>query len=270
MPLQQYKSSKKAHQSTLLSILSIFMAAHVSAETKLQWKCPGALFTQQVIVFDALQICSTEQVPQKKLLHAANVTAQWLDNNQDGKIDQESVSSQLKKNKATLVMSLEGFSDKQYDLLERSIDQGYALQDLSAEETNPANRRDASQEEIHHLLISTGWAAAYPSLFSTEKRVNSVIYQQWRKANRKGFYAYGDPTCDAECKTMEFHYLAAAAYLGSKADLFSDEMRLKSRHQLRSKMAEVVDLFESEQYHYPKHRWPNGDYPYSRAIDVRK
>lgn len=34
---------------------------------------------------------------------------------------------------------------------------GYSIQDLSAEETNNPERRDASQEEIHHIIMNAGF-----------------------------------------------------------------------------------------------------------------
>lgn len=49
--------------------------------------CPADFFTQKATVFNAVTICATNQVPIDKLRHAANVAAQWLDNDQDGQVD---------------------------------------------------------------------------------------------------------------------------------------------------------------------------------------
>ena len=39
------------------------------------------------------------------------------------------------------------------------------LQDLSAQETSNPTRRDASQEEIHHLIMAAGWTTMLPEIF---------------------------------------------------------------------------------------------------------
>lgn len=228
--------------------------------------CPASFFSHKANVFDALTICATNKVSRQKLSYAANVAAQWLDNDQDGVIDEPALLDHLRRNQALLVMSDNGFSDDAFDAMD--ID-GRIAQDLSAQETNPANgRRDASQEEIHHLIVNAGWQTLYPNLFSDQKRVNSALYQQWKIADQQGYYQYDDPTCDSACKTVEFFYLSTASYLGSKADLFSDELSLKTRQALRESLPGVVALMESSQYHYPTHRWPDGDYPHHNNIEI--
>jgi len=85
---------------------------------------------------------------------------------------------------------------------------------------------------------------------------------------QKGLYSYGDPTCDDACKTVEFFYLVTAAYLGSDADLESNEMRVKNREELRNSLPDLVLLMESNRYHYPTHIWPDGNYRYSQNITL--
>ncbi|WOV91824.1 MAG: hypothetical protein R1F54_04085 [Candidatus Zeuxoniibacter abyssi] len=137
------------------------------------------------------------------------------------------------------------------------------LQDLSAQETSNPTRRDASQEEIYHLIMAAGWTTMLPEIFSPRPRSNSKLYQVFSDADDNGYYYYDDPTCDKECKAVEFIYLATAAYLGSRADLFSDELTLKTRSALRKPLPNIVKIFESEAYVYPTKQWPNGRYKHS-------
>lgn len=225
--------------------------------------CPASFFTHKATVFDAVTLCATNKVTSDKLAYAANVTAQWLDNDQDGVVDEPALLDHLRRNQAVLVMSKSGFSDDAFDAMD--IDDRIG-QDLSADETNPDDRRDASQEEIHHLIVNAGWQSLYPKLFSDQKRTNSALYQQWKIADEQGYYQYDDPTCDSACKSIEFFYLSTASYLGSRADLYSDEMRIKTREELRDKLPGVVELMESRDYHYPTHRWPDGRYPHQAHI----
>ncbi|WP_261859094.1 hypothetical protein [Photobacterium sanguinicancri] len=227
--------------------------------------CPGAMFTQQARIFDAVTICATEKVAVDKLHYAANVTAKWLDNNDDGIVDEPALLPALRQQGAMLLMSEEGFSDKAFDILMPQLETRIG-QDLAANETAPMIGRDASQEEIHHLIVNAGWQFVYPEIFSSQQDQASLLYKQWEKAEAAGYYDYGDPTCDDECKTVEFFYLATAAYLGSDADLESDEMRVKDRRSLRQRLPGIVALMESPDYHYPTHIWPDGKYQHSSHI----
>ncbi len=226
---------------------------------------PLGMFDKSAVIFDAITIYGTNGVPTKKLRHAANVTAQWLDNNQDGIIDDKDLQQTLIKNNPTVVMSGTGFGSVQYAQIFAAFSNS-VLQDLSAEETNNPNRRDASQEEIHHIIMNAGFQKMLPKIFNDQKSDGSTLYKIWKYADDNGYYAYDDPTCDDACKTTEFVYLATAAYLDSQADLFSDEMRVKTRAALKEKLPGIIEIFESKAYVYPIYIWPNGKYKYVENI----
>ncbi|MFC5080372.1 hypothetical protein VTH8203_03673 [Vibrio thalassae] len=229
--------------------------------------CSGDFFTQKARIFNVVTICATSSVPQDKLKHAANVTAQWLDNDQNGQMDEPNIIEPLQNNHATLLMSQSGFSDEAFEKLEPYFSHMIG-QDLSADETAPSFGRDASQEEIHHLIVNAGWQPYLPMVFSDKSAKKSDLYKQWQLAEQRGWYSYDDPTCDDACKTVEFFYLATAAYLGSSVDLKSDEMRIKSQKELKHLLPDLVSLMESERYHYPTHMWPDGQYRYPGNITL--
>lgn len=229
--------------------------------------CPGTIFDKSAVIFDALLICGTQLVPDKKLQHAANVAAEWLDNDGDGAADESRVVSSMKDNKALVIMSFDGFSTVAgLKLIPAVIAGGYAVQDLSAEETNNPIRRDASQEEVHHIIYNAGWVPAFPSVFSDQQDVSSDLYRIWKFSDDNGHYYYDDPTCDDSCKTAEFFYLATAAYLGSKAELFSDEMRLQDSGAMQTVIPEIFEIFEATEFVYPTDHWPSGQYLHQSNI----
>jgi len=95
-------------------------------------------FDQHVDV-GGISIVATTSTPESAVLHAANVMAQYLDNDADGAVDDQRVLDALVANEATLVMAndpdeLESL-DAQYDLFGQF---GDAAQDLYAIETKPA------------------------------------------------------------------------------------------------------------------------------------
>lgn len=226
---------------------------------------PLGMFDKSAVIFDAITIYGTNGVPVEKLKHAANVTAQWLDNDQNGQIDDMNLQETLIKNKPVVIMSKDGFSTLAMVQIMSKFS-GHSIQDLSAEETNNPSRRDASQEEIHHIIMNAGFQKMLPEIFSDQESVGSTLYKIWKYANDNDYYVYDDPTCDDACKTTEFVYLATAAYLDSQADLFSDEMRVKTRAELKKKLPGIIEIFESNAYVYPIHIWPDGNYKYNNNI----
>lgn len=66
---------------------------------------PLDMFDKSAVIFDAITIYGTSEVPVEKLKHAAMVTAQWLDNDQNGQIDDKGLQETLIKNKPVVIMS---------------------------------------------------------------------------------------------------------------------------------------------------------------------
>lgn len=237
---------------------SIAIASH---KTVNETVCAKSQFPQVYKVFDAVFVCAAADVPTDKVLHAVHVTAEWLDNDNDGTADAPRVIESLHNNKATLVMTDETMS------FFKSIRMAWALQSdatqgLYTQETNPPHgQRDASQEEIHHLIMNYGWGVVYPHIFSESH--DSQMFKVYKNAEKQGHYSYDDPTCTASCKSTEFHYLGMAAYLGATSDLASDEMRIKTRKALMKKIPDFITIIESSEYNYPKHKWPTGYYPHT-------
>ena len=62
----------------------------------------AAYFSKQILVF-GIPIVATSSTPDGKVLHAAGVMAQYLDNDEDGSPDQAVVDAMI-SNKALLVM----------------------------------------------------------------------------------------------------------------------------------------------------------------------
>ena len=232
--------------------------------------CQSAAFDKSALVFDTLLICGTNQVSAEKLTHAANVAAEWLDNDEDGQVDEPRLLTALKENNPVVLMTGSGISARAIPTLLPLI-QGRSSQDLSAAETNPAGeRRDASQEEIHHIIMNAGWIPLFPATFSDQANQNSTLYQAWKIADDNQHYVYNDPTCNDSCKVTEFVYLATAAYMetGAEKDLASDEMRLNTRAELGQAIPSVIEIFESNEYLYPTNHWPDGTYPFPANIEI--
>jgi hypothetical protein len=123
-------------------------------------------FNRKIIVF-GIDIYAVTGVEDSKLLHAANVMAQYLDNNEDGTVDNQLVLDKMLENKAYLIMWA-----KESDLNNVNPPAGRLGQDLGNAETNPTyvssgltGGFDAGLEEVLHIINNAGHSYAYPAAF---------------------------------------------------------------------------------------------------------
>lgn len=170
------------------------------------------------MVFD-IPIYAVAAVEDVKLLHAANLMAQYLDNDEDGSIDNTTIHNSMKSNKAFLFMwkteaDRDGFNPPN----------GFEVgQDLGADETVPTwhtnehiGSFDAALEEVWHIVTNGGHERAYPSVFSSQS--GSEISKAMDIARGGNFqsppasypvnawYTYDDTTCDYNCQVGEYLY----------------------------------------------------------------
>lgn len=231
------------------------------------------IFSKQVDIFGVNVVASTA-TPDYKVLWASNILAQYLDNNEDGTPDNQDLVDTMTENNALLIM----FAD--FDELEESSLRGselrdkYRMQDCEGHETNPEEGFDAAIEEVHHLIVDTGWAELYPDAFSTEK--DSKISQAMDIARGGVFemvpdeypegawYSYYDETCEYDCMNTEYHYWAMSSMLGAQADpvrceQISEEWRPCTPELVESMDPTVFALLTDPQYMMPT-VLPDGSY----------
>ena len=102
-----------------------------------------------------IHIFATPDVTEQKIIHAANILAQYLDNNEDGTVDNALVLTQLRNRNASIFItpteaSFESLEETLEPLVENlSIS---AFQTLFESEIAPSAGFDASLEELLHLI----------------------------------------------------------------------------------------------------------------------
>lgn len=229
-------------------------------------------FNRKVEVF-GISIFAVPQVEDKKLLHAANVMAQYLDNNEDGKPDNQLVLDKMLEKKAFMVMW-----KKEKDLNIRPP-RGWEGQDLGNDETNPdyilggkSGRFDASLEEVLHIITHAGYAAVYPNVFG--EQMGSSIADAMDLARGGQFtkvpnnypsgawYSYDDKTCDYSCMVTEYHYWALTSILGGQEARLNEighEWKLNTKAKVEDQDKAVYDLLTDPQYAFPT-ILPDGTY----------
>ena len=229
-------------------------------------------FNRKVVVF-GIDLYAVPEVADIKLLHAANVLAQYLDNNEDGTVDNPIVLDHMLANKAFLVLW------KQEDDLDFDPPQDRVGQDLGNDETFPlfvakgkTGPFDASLEEVLHLVNYAGHSFAYPKVFgltSGSELANAMdIARGGQFFNipdpypTDAWYSYDDETCEYDCQIVEYLYWAITSLLGAqenRLNVIGHEWELNTQALLESKDPAIYSLLTNPNYQLPT-KLPDGSY----------
>jgi hypothetical protein len=225
-----------------------------------------AHFAKQVKVF-SIRVVATNTVADGKLLHAANMMAEYLDNDEDGAPDNPKVLEALVSKNTILVMA------KDEDEL-RAIGKGVlpsgAKQSLYDYETRPGGDEqgvfDAAIEEIIHPITDVGYALAYPEVFGTEpgsevaKIMDVARGGQFLEVPKKypdnAWYTYYDETCKYDCQVTEYIYWALTSILGAqdfpgRLERIQDEWRYNTAEKVKAGDPKIYALLTDPRYKFP-------------------
>ena len=221
-----------------------------------------------------IKIYATENVANDKIFHAASVLAQYLDNDEDGVVDNQLVLNELVEKKVWLLMVE---NESELDAAIRIPPMGKPFQDLHDEEVtliNGSPRFDASLEEVLHLITQHGYAEVYPNIFGENK--DSEIAKAMDMARggyfknvpnsypSNAWYTYDDKTCDYSCQITEYTYWALTSILGGqnypgRLDEIKQEWRLNTKEKVKNSDPIVFSLMTDPQFSLPTNI-PDGNY----------
>lgn len=229
-------------------------------------------FNRKVEVF-GIPIYAVKKVTDANLLHAANVMAQYLDNDEDGVVDNQAVLDAMIESGAFVVMW-----KNQRDLIRVSPPDGREGQDLGNDETcpdwhvNKTGRFDASLEEIWHIITHVGYSIVYPEVFGEYAGTEiSNAMDVARGGNfteipssypESSWYSYDDKTCVYDCQVTEYFYWAMTSLLGAqenRLDEISQEWKLNTRELLETQDTSIYQILTDPQYILPT-VLPDGTY----------
>ena len=237
-------------------------------------------FPKSTEVFGSL-IVGTARTSDESMIHAANVMAEYLDNNEDGIADNPAVVDLLKSKGATLLMAAD---PEEIESLFDKLPESDAYQDLYSSEVivgDSANLShgefDATLEEVLHLISHVGYAGVYPSVFG--ETTGSVLADAMDVARGGQFetipatypagawYTYDDETCDYSCMATEYFYWSLTSILGAqksaaRLENIKQEWQLNTKDLVEENDARVYALLTDTQYKIPT-VLPNGDYGFN-------
>jgi len=227
---------------------------------------------RKVNVF-GIDIYAVPEVNDSKLLHAANVLAQYLDNNEDGNVDNTIVHNMMIENKAFIIMWK---NDNDLDIDPPNDRIG---QDLGDDETNPnfvinnkQGQFDASLEEIWHIISHSGYSYAYPEVFGENPGTSlsnamdiargGFFIQIPDSYPSNAWYSYYDYTCEYDCMVTEYIYWAITSILGAqenRLDEIGDEWILNTAELVETTDTAIYSLLTADEYNFPT-ELPDGTY----------
>ena len=132
--------------------LALVLGSCSSEKGEFEQETKASVFTKQIDVF-GVHVYATAGVADEKMLHAANMLAEYLDNDEDGIPDNQLVVDALVRHRTALIMTKD---EAEMHSLDRSALPRGEKQGLWDEETRPGGAErgifDAALEEIIHPI----------------------------------------------------------------------------------------------------------------------
>ena len=181
-----------------------------------------------------VEIIATEKVKDKDISKATKILEQWLDNNNDGKIDNHLVLESIVKNNAKIIMAssegnLDDSSDKLIEMAEDlNIDpDSFEPQLISLISKEP---NIAYLEEILHMITQWGYTFAYPDIFGERSGTELAIAMDDARGGYfevipnnypvNSWYHYDE--CEYSCMITEYIYWSITSLLGAQKNRLED------------------------------------------------
>lgn len=281
--MQLSKRSAKISSAILSSAIVLSLTAcggSSSTTTKVNPVLPTntantleSVFPVHTSVF-GVAIRATKETNSVKVLHAANIMAQYLDNDEDGVPDNQAVVDAMVARKATLLMAP---TDADIERAMASFEPSGEFQDLYGSEVHVSSSSgefDASLEEVLHLITHVGYSHVYPEVFG--EKIDSAIADAMDIARGGRFeqiparypdtawYTYDDTTCNYSCMVTEYTYWALTSILGaqqSRLEQIGHEWKLNTAEKVRLQDPTVHGILTNPEYALAT-KLPTGQYSY--------
>jgi hypothetical protein len=189
----------------------------------------GDIFSKYVNVF-GVHVLARDGVADNKVLHCANILAQYLDNDEDGTPDDALVIEKMTSRSGSAMIMFASESEAE-SFFDTDIDTDMMIQDLYAPETLPGGsvpggRFDATLEEVLHLVTFSGWHRAYPDALGLRTDTELSLAMDIARGGRfmsvpssypdDAWYHYDDRTCNYNCMLVEYIYWGLTSLLGAQ------------------------------------------------------
>lgn len=188
-------------------------------------------FTKYVDVLGTIGIYAESSISDAKVLHAAAICAELLDNDEDGIVDDQQLKAKLIANNTIMpVFSYDGSPAENTFYNNFTGCGGAVLYNNEVDPNNPTQwGMDASLEEILHTINVCGHSEIHPTVFGFNP--NTVLTNAMDTARGGHFttipnpyptnawYTYDDTTCYYDCMATEYLYWCIASNMGALSNV---------------------------------------------------
>ncbi len=236
-----------------------------------------SVFSKYINVYDC-SIYGESSVSDEKMLHAASIFAELIDNDEDGIPDDPELISILVENEA-LIPIFQSDGNNAMEVFMNNYNGNGASAVLWQSEMDPSQPgkwgSDATVEEILHTINHVGHVNLYPEAFGLNP--NTSLLSEAMDLARGGqflsvpqnyppesWYHYDDVTCDYECMAIEYLYWCIVSWMGILDDPgtcngISNEWELCSPTLFQNGDILMHQLITNPAYKIPQNA-PDGNY----------
>ena len=233
-------------------------------------------FTKYINVLDCIDIYAENQISDDKILHAAAIAAELLDNNEDGLVDDILIENSLRNLNTMMPIFNTEWSSGHENLEYYDGCLGAVLYNNEIDPSQPGHwGDDASVEEILHTINGCGHVEVYPLTFGLDP--NSSVMSNAMDIARGGqflsipnnypdqaWYHYDDWTCDYQCMAMEYLYWCIVSEMGILNDLqtcngIDNEWELCTPYLFESTDTDMYAVITDSDFLIPMYA-PDGNY----------
>ena len=227
------------------------------------------VFPKQKEVF-GVKIIATKNTPDKAIAKTLSILKQWLDNDSDGKPDNQLVVNSLVINNASMIMGEnERDVDKKFYKIEKWAKKEKINMGDFDEATNSLMMLSANEphiaylEETLHLISDFGYAEAYPEIFglsadskialAMDKARGGFFEEVPKKYPKEAWYSYDDDECEYNCMITEYFYWSLTSILGAQKNRLK-EVQHEWKYNTKEKMLKdtmMMDLLNNSEYKIP-------------------
>lgn len=230
-------------------------------------------FNRKIVVFD-IPIYAFKSVEDSKLIHTANVLAQYLDNDEDGTVDNTTIHEQLKTNKS--IIYLWKTTDERDAVVPPS---GYNVYNFGADSVNliwhsngHTGGFDGALESVWMFISENGHEVSYPSVFSSQatseisdamNTARGGVFQNPPAAYpANAWFTNSDTDCNFPCQITKYNFWVLSSILGANDNRLADiqnEWKLETRAKVQSDDVKAWKIFTDPTYKLPAFL-PDGTY----------
>ncbi len=227
------------------------------------------MYNRKVEVF-GISIYAHRKVGDSKLLHTANILAQYLDNDENGIVDNPLVVSKIIENNASIGMKK---SSSSWVRTPENAQDLYDSECLPVWHTNgQTGQFDATLEEVLHVITHSGYADVYPNQLGEMQGSDLCKAMDIARGGyyedipnnypSTAWYTYDDNTCEYGCQATEYIYWALTSLLGAqinRLDEIEHEWKLNTADLVQNNDTSIYAILTDTVFKFPT-TLPDGTY----------